>query len=115
MIYHLSTPDEWASAQRSGDYTSSSRDRTLEQEGFIHCSRADQLAGVLERFYVDAGPLLVLSVDTSLLTSPWQDDEIAPGVFYPHVYGPINVAAVVAVTPLDPGADGAYELPELEP
>lgn len=113
MIYHLSTPGEWASAQVAGDLTSSSRDRTLEEEGFIHCSRADQVAGVLERYYDGAGPLLILSVDTDLLTSPWQDDEIAPRVFYPHVYGPINVAAVVAVTPLDPAADGAYELPDL--
>ena len=115
MIYHLSTPDEWATAQRSGDYTSSSRDRTLAEEGFIHCSRADQVAGVLERYYQGAGPLLLLCVDTDLLSSPWQDDEIAPGVFYPHVYGPINLAAVVALTPVEPTADGGYDLPVLEP
>ena len=113
MIYHLSTPDEWASAQRRGDYTSSSRGRTLAEEGFIHCSWAGQVAGVVERYYDGAGPLLILSVDTDLLTSPWQDDEIAPGVFYPHVYGPINVDAVVAATPLDPDADGAYDVPVL--
>jgi uncharacterized protein (DUF952 family) len=113
MIYHLSTPAEWDDAQVAGDYTSSSRDRTLAEEGFIHCSRADQLAGVLERYYGGAGPLLLLSVDPELLVSPWQDDEIAPGVFYPHVYGPINLAAVVAVTRLDPAPDGAYEVPDL--
>jgi uncharacterized protein (DUF952 family) len=113
MIYHVSTPAEWADARTSGDYTSSSRDRTLAEEGFIHCSRADQLAGVLERYYVGAGPLLLLSVDPELLTPPWQEDEIAPGVFFPHVYGPINLDAVVAVTPMDPAADGSYEVPEL--
>ena len=88
MIYHVSTPDEWTEAQQAGAYTSSSRDRSLEQEGFIHCSRADQIAGVLDRYYVGAGPLLVLSVDPDRLTAPWREDEIAPGVFYPHVYGP---------------------------
>jgi uncharacterized protein (DUF952 family) len=113
VIYHVSTPDEWASAQQSGDYRSSSRDRTLEQEGFIHCSRSDQLVGVLERFYIGAGPLLLLSVDPAGLTSPWQDDEIAPGVFFPHVYGPINLDAVVAVTPLAALADGSYDVPDL--
>jgi uncharacterized protein (DUF952 family) len=115
MIYHLSTPQEWAAAQQTGDYTSSSRDRTLAEEGFIHCSRADQVAGVLQKYYESAGPLLILSVDTDLLTSPWRDDEIAPGVFYPHVYGPINLAAVVAVTSLEPGPDAAYEVPVLAP
>ena len=113
MIYHLSTPDEWAAAQRSGAYTSSSRDRSLEQEGFIHCSRADQIGGVLERYYQGAGPLLLLSVATELLTAPWQDDEIGPGVFYPHVYGPINLDAVVAITPLEPRPDGRYDVPTL--
>lgn len=113
MIYHLSTPSEWAEARASGDYTSSSRDRTLEQEGFVHCSYADQVPGVLERFYGGAGSLLILAIDPQLLVSPWRDDEIAPGVVFPHVYGPINVAAVVAVTPLEPDAEGAYEVPAL--
>ncbi len=113
MSYHLSTPSEWADAQASGDYTSSSRDRTLEQEGFIHCSYAAQVPGVLERFYVGAGPLLILTIDPALLTATWRDDEIAPGVFFPHVYGPVNTSAVVTVTPLDPGTDGSYEVPAL--
>ena len=59
---------------------------------------------MLERYYVGAGPLLLLGIDTDLLTSPWRDDEIAPGVSYPHIYGPLNLDAVVAITPLAPRA-----------
>lgn len=113
MIYHLSTPAEWHEAQAAGDYRSSSRGQSLAEVGFIHCSRLDQVPGVLERYYVGAGSLLLLSIDTDRLTSPWRDDEIAPGVYYPHVYGPLDLDAVVAVTPLEPAADGSYVLPTL--
>lgn len=111
MIYHLSTPSEWHEAQAAGDYRSSSRDQSLAEVGFIHCSRLDQVPGVLEKYYVGAGPLLLLSIDTDLLTSPWRDDEVAPGVFFPHIYGPLDLAAVVEVTRLEQAADGSYLLP----
>ncbi len=111
MIFHISSPEDWQAAQRSGDYRSSTRDKTLEDEGFIHCSRMDQVAGVLAAYYANAGPLLLLTIDPALLTSAWREDEIAPGVTYPHVYGPIDLAAVVAVTPLEVAEDGSYVLP----
>jgi uncharacterized protein (DUF952 family) len=111
VIYHISSPEDWQAAQLAGDYRNSTRDRTLEDEGFIHCSRLDQVPGVLAAYYTGAGPLLLLTIDPALLTSPWRDDEIAPGVFYPHVYGPVDLAAVVAVTPLETAADGSYVLP----
>jgi glutathione S-transferase len=55
--------------------------------------------------------LLLLTVDEALLSSPWRDDEVSLGVFFPHVYGPIDLDAIVAVTPLVETADGAYQLP----
>lgn len=111
MIYHVSTPDEWASAQRDGAYRFSTRGQTLDEVGFIHCSRLDQLAGVLQAFYAGAGPLLLLTIDESRLSSEWRDDEVAPGVFFPHVYGPIDLDAIVAVTALEETPDGGYVLP----
>jgi uncharacterized protein (DUF952 family) len=111
VIFHISSPADWQAAQQAGDYRSSTRGRTLEDEGFIHCSRLDQVAGVLAAYYSGAGPLLLLTIDPALLTAECRDDEIAPGVVYPHVYGPINLEAVVAVTPLDIGPDGSYVVP----
>ena len=111
MIYHVSTPDEWASAQRDGAYQFSTRGQMLDDVGFIHCSRLEQVAGVLQAFYAGAGPLLLLTIDESRLSSPWRDDEVAPGVFFPHVYGPIDLDAVVAVRPLEETPDGGYVLP----
>ena len=53
-VFHIATAADWASAQRSGSYTTSTRGRTLEQEGFIHCSRREQVAAVWRSFYADA-------------------------------------------------------------
>jgi uncharacterized protein (DUF952 family) len=102
-IFHLATEADWRAAQASGSYTTSTRGRTLAEEGFIHASRGDQWQGVRERYYADvAEPLVLLSIDTAVLTSPVLDEAV-PGTdeTYPHIFGPIDVAAVVAVIPLD--------------
>ena len=100
MIYHLALVADWEAAQQSGDYRISTRGRTLAEEGFIHASRREQVQGVLDAFYAGAGPLLLLEIDPARLTSDVRVDEVAPGVTFPHIYGPINLDAVVSVTPL---------------
>ena len=102
-IFHIATVADWEAAQRSGTYTTSTLGVTLEQEGFIHASREDQWAGVRERFYADVEEQLVLLViDTALLASPVVEEVPAPGVSetFPHVYGPIDPAAVVETVAL---------------
>ena len=95
-------PERWATAQAEGRSTNSTRGVDLAEEGFIHLSRADQVAGVLGRFYADVADLLVLHVDETLLDDPVVDEEVgrAPdgtAIVFPHLYGPLPVSAVVAV------------------
>ncbi len=111
MIFHIALAQDWHDAQRAGDYRVSTRGRTLAQEGFIHAGRREQVLQVAEAFYQDAGPLLLLTIDPQRLTSAVRDDEVAPGVVFPHIYGPLNLDAVVATAPLARGADGAFTLP----
>jgi glutathione S-transferase len=102
-IYHLATASDWADAQRTGAYTTSTYGVTLEQEGFIHASRADQWEGVRERFYADVEkPLVLLEIDTDLLDVPLVEEPPAPGVeeTFPHIYGPLSPGAVVGVREL---------------
>jgi uncharacterized protein (DUF952 family) len=100
-IYHLTTAAEWAAAQHEGSYRVSTRGRSLEQEGFIHCSRPDQVEGTRARFYADAADVVLLEVDTDLLTSPWRVERVdGADDAYPHVYGPLDLDAVVGVRPL---------------
>lgn len=85
-------------------YTLSTRDRTLAQEGFIHCSFREQVDGVRQRWYSDLADIVVLVIETDRLASPWKAEE-APGSSssegpYPHIYGPLNLDAVVDVREL---------------
>ncbi|MCW2764993.1 MAG: hypothetical protein JWO11_952 [Nocardioides sp.] len=103
QIFHIATAADWEAAQASGAYTTSTLGVSLEEEGYIHASRADQWEGVRERFYRGVTePLLLLEIDTALLDSPVVEEVPAPGMTetFPHVYGPIQPAAVVGVVPL---------------
>lgn len=102
-IFHIATLADWTDAQSSGAYTTSTVGVTLEEEGFLHASRADQWEGVRARYYADVDePLVLLEIDTDLLDVPVVDELPAPGATetFPHVYGALDPAAVVTVTPL---------------
>ena len=102
LIYHVATAADWAVAQASGTYTTSTRGRTLEEEGYIHASRLDQWRGVHERYYADVTePLVLLEVETELLTCPVVEETVPGGERFPHVYGPIPAAAVLRAVPLE--------------
>jgi uncharacterized protein (DUF952 family) len=96
IIYHITTDSTWNNAREIGVYTVPS----LKEEGFIHCSQQNQLADVKQRYFEGRNDLLLLSVDTDKLTSPFIF-EWSPSVqdTFPHVYGPINVDAVIKVSP----------------
>lgn len=102
-IYHLVPRSAWEQAA-AGPYWAPS----LAAEGFIHCSNADQLARVANLFYADQADLLVLTIDADRLTSPLRDEDAGTGEQFPHVCGPINRDAVVAVQPMQRGADGKW-------
>ena len=106
-IFHIATLADWRAAQASGSYTTSTRGLTLEEEGYIHASRADQVEGVRAAFYADVTePLVLLDIDTDLLDVPVVEEAPAPGATetFPHVYGAIPASAVVAVTDLQRGS-----------
>lgn len=101
-IFHIATEADWRRTLATGTYTTSTVGRSLEEEGFIHASRRDQVQGVFDRYYRDAGERLVLlTIDPERLTEADVRVEPVGEDAYPHVYGPINRTAVIEVTPLD--------------
>lgn len=97
MIYHVVTTENWAKAVLQGFYEAES----LPLEGFIHTSKAEQVQGVLQRYYKDKNDLLLLHIDEEKLTSLLKF-ELAPSVNeeFPHIYGPLNIDAVTKVESL---------------
>lgn len=105
MIYHLAEQSHWEQAQRDGLYARSTIGRSLADEGFVHASSAEQWPVVRSRFCAGVTePLVLLHVDESRLTSPvvLEVGDPATGEQFPHVYGPIDLDAVVDTTRLDP-------------
>jgi uncharacterized protein (DUF952 family) len=100
-ILHLTERSLWEAARARGTYEMSTRGRTLQEEGFIHCSTRAQLPRVASFLYGSYdGPdeLVVLVVDPARLDAPLKYEAPEPGgEEFPHVYGPIPVAAVVDV------------------
>lgn len=100
MIFHLAEGRHWEEAQRAGSYQRSTADRTLEDEGFIHCADEDQIAGVAAAFFAGRADLVLLVIDPSRLTSVVRRERPAGSdQDFPHLYGPLNLDAVVEVRP----------------
>jgi len=106
-LYHLALAEEWQQALAEGVYRRSTRGLSIEQVGFLHASHGDQIAATFERFYADAGPVRLLSIDPERLKAAGLEvrEEPAPdsGELFPHLYGgPLPCGAVVAVEPYRP-------------
>jgi uncharacterized protein (DUF952 family) len=109
LIYHIAIPEEWEQAQHNGDYRISTRGRSLDDQGFIHASEAGQVAPVANAFYADVPRLLVLVIERDRVTSEIRYEAV-PGWAepFPHIYGPLNLDAVVQTLPLEAGPDGHF-------
>ncbi len=89
-LFHIISAEDWAAAQAAGSYALAS----LKAEGFIHLSTEAQVPGTLERFYAGVPDLLLLTVEVDDTVF----EEVGHGKF-PHLYRPLGLDEVVAVTP----------------
>ena len=106
-LFHITTRDAWAQAERDGEY----RAPSLELEGFIHLSEDLQLLPSAERYFNGQTGLVVLALRRHKLTAELRYEEVH-GESYPHLYGPLNLDAVVEAVDLPDGQDGGFRVPE---
>jgi len=118
MIFHITPRTEWEAAQAKGEYVADS----LQLEGFIHCSTLAQVMPVAEKFYKGHIGLVLLMIEPTLLSSDlkWEAPSggtpppgVPEGDQFPHVYGPINLDAVVSVLDFIRDSSGGWSLPAL--
>jgi uncharacterized protein (DUF952 family) len=95
VLYHLTTRGAWQRAVAIGDYLTLS----LEVDGFIHLSTETQWPAVRERLFADVAELVLLVIDPARLRNEIKF-ELADGDRYPHLYGPLDVGAVIEVREL---------------
>jgi len=92
FIYHIVLPEKWEAVKHNSSYSAES----LDTEGFIHCSYDHQLEEVIGRYYSDAPELIILKLDIAKLSSKLVSEPSTGGEVYPHIYGPINLDAIVS-------------------
>ena len=105
-LFHILRRSEWAQARRTGEY----RPPSLQAEGFIHLSTARQLPATADRCFAGVPALLVLRVSRDSLRAELRFDPV-DGDAFPHLYGPLNLGAVIALAALPVPASGGFQLP----
>ena len=107
-ILHITTRAVWDAAQRVGEHRAAS----LDTEGFIHCSTLEQVVCTADRLFHGQQGLVLLVIDPAKLHAPLRY-EAADYDLFPHLYGPLNGAAVLDALPFPPREDGTFTLPTL--
>lgn len=108
MIYHITTQANWKEALKKGSYQADS----YASEGFIHCSGHDQVLRTANRYYSGRSGLLLLVIDAQKVIPEIRDENLEGGAEnFPHIYGALNLDAVVKALVFEAKADGSFALP----
>lgn len=110
VIYHICRRDEWEAARRAGRYAGSSQDVA---DGFIHFSTAAQVKASAAKHRAGQAGLVLLAVDADRLGKALKWEPSRGGALFPHLYGALPAAAVLAVHDLPLDVDGAHVFPAL--
>ncbi len=105
-IYHIACEKTWLDALEFGEYLHPS----LGSEGFIHCSTRSQVVRTASRYFRGQTGLVLLVIDPGLAAAEIRYEASGVEVF-PHLYGPLNLDAVVEVLRFQPDAEGHFSFP----
>lgn len=109
MIFHITSKSEWEWAQRIGVYQPGS----LEGDGFIHCSMVDQVIGIANKLFRGQMDLILLCIDDTRVTPLVKYEDLYQSrQLYPHIYGALNLDAIISVADLPPETNGTFVLPD---
>lgn len=108
MIFHITQRIEWEEAVRAGEYRAAS----LSNQGFIHCSTLEQVIRVANFFFGGQWGLVLLCIEVGELEAKVRYENCEGGEnLFPHVYGRINLKAVVDIVDFHPDSEGRFQLP----
>ena len=111
LIYKIVPETLWREAEARGRFEGSPIDQT---DGFIHFSTAQQALETASKHFAGQAGLLLAAIDENLLVKgALRYEPSRGGALFPHLYGPLNLSAVVWVKPLPLGDDGRHVFPEM--
>lgn len=107
LILHITDRVSWQQAEQLGVYQADS----LRSEGFIHCSTPAQVVQTANRYFRGQSGLVLLCIDSDRAQAEIRYEGVAGREQFPHLYGPLNLDAVLQVLDFEPGLEGLFELP----
>ena len=110
-LLHIATAFEWRAALAAGVVKPAS----LDDVGFVHLSTPEQVALPADRLFRGRTDLVLLVLDPDRIGAPVRFEPGVPtdpaAMLFPHAYGPVPTAAVLAVLPYRPRPNGRFEAP----
>jgi uncharacterized protein (DUF952 family) len=107
-IYHLAPAARWLDWPAGAPYLPAEYD----SDGFIHCTAGDELILKVANTYYRTSPadFVLLVIDPQQLTAPlkWERSADALATLFPHIYGPIDRAAILEVRAIRRSQDGQF-------
>ena len=108
MIFHIVDKDYWLNQVSSGEYLT----RDLDSEGFIHCSDIQKVTHVANQIYKGIHNLILLCIDEDKIHSKVKWEDLYDLNYdYPHIYGPLNIDAVISIHEFEPNEEGFFSIP----
>jgi len=103
VIFHLTFTADWEAGVAAGEYRLSTRGRSLDEVGFIHCSFENQVNRVATSLFAGTSELVLLTIDPARGRAEIRHENLDGGdELFPHIYGPLNLDAVVEVKRYEP-------------
>lgn len=93
FIYKICSSAVWQSIQGLEHWSGSADDL---RDGFIHFSGSNQVLGTLKKHFFDQTDLVLISIDPTKLSDQLRWESSRGGELFPHLYGPLPLAAVAA-------------------
>ncbi|MBR0752956.1 DUF952 domain-containing protein [Bradyrhizobium jicamae] len=111
-IYKITPASAWREAERAGVYRGSADDA---RDGFIHFSTASQVAETVRKHYHGQTGLFLIAVDAEALGDALRWEVSRNDELFPHLYGELDLGAVIEILDLRARSDGGHDVPELKP
>jgi uncharacterized protein (DUF952 family) len=93
MIYIIAQKTDWDAAKQKGFFETPSL--TDPDEGFIHCSKEEQVVGTASKYFHGQSGLVLLAIEPRQVKAETKYENTDGGtMLFPHVYGRIELAAI---------------------
>ena len=111
IIYKICPASAWREAERLGIYRGSADDA---RDGFIHFSTASQVFETARKFFAGQSGLLLIEVDADALGDALRWERSRNDELFPHLYGALDLGAVLRVIGMRARSDGGHDIPEFK-